>query len=205
MTQGGVFPRRNLGADAEEWGRTVEDRIYGLENRSSVGEQDLAGLNRNAASTLQFLGNQYQALSDLVAALPKPQTLAETFTGFSVPSAGVWNTIGTLILAPPSPGRVTISAYASGRIVSAGGPVTPDAEIRLVADGVASPEVPGFPAFLSTWTNTLIATWSWDLPVGGTTVIPVALQVKPEAGSAMWPSGTSSTMTFTVTGTFTGV
>lgn len=59
-----VFPRRNLPGDADNWGRTAEDRITGLDGSIVQLRQGLQSQNRNTASSLEVLAGQIKAVED---------------------------------------------------------------------------------------------------------------------------------------------
>lgn len=61
-----VFPRRNLPGSAEQWGRTVEDRLVALEKLAIAQEQSARGANRSTASQLS---NIQQSLTWIVPLL----------------------------------------------------------------------------------------------------------------------------------------
>lgn len=57
-----VFPRRNLPDEAEQWGRTAEDRITNLDGSIVQLQQGLQSQNRNTASSLEVLAGQIRAV-----------------------------------------------------------------------------------------------------------------------------------------------
>jgi len=58
-----VFPRRNLGDDADPWGRAVEGRTEGTERRQDQIEQTLGNFGRLSGSQLEVLSRQINELS----------------------------------------------------------------------------------------------------------------------------------------------
>lgn len=198
-----VFPLRNLPTDAEDWGRTVEDRIYQAENSLSGSRQSLSGMNRATSSTLENLAYQVQQVQDLYDALPKVHQGTTSPTGFGVPATGVWNTIASVNIPLFSPGRFDVRADASGQLVSGGSSTLMTASYRLVATASsASPEVPGlFSSPSGTFVNNFKVNWGWVIPVTiETPTITISLQCKPDDGTS-WPSGTGSYAVLTAFGT----
>ena len=197
-----VFPLRNLPTDAEEWGRTVEDRIYQAENALSGSKQSLAGLNRATGSTLENLAYQIQEVQGLYEAIPIATQRTATATNFSVPSTGNWNSIASVSMAFPRSGTLTLDAIASGRLVSGGSSTLMTATYRIVAGGSASPAIPGlFASPSGTFVSNFMTTWGWTLPVSEGVPVTLTLQCKPDDG-ASWPSGTGSSATLVAYGVF---
>lgn len=57
-----VFPRRNLPGDAEQWGRTVEDRIESGEDSDVQLEQRINNMGRATAGQLSVMSRQITEL-----------------------------------------------------------------------------------------------------------------------------------------------
>lgn len=68
-----VFPRRNLPNEAEQWGRTLETAVTGLDTSVEIVGQQVQSLNRNTASSLSVLANQVTAVQEAQAAIEVTQ------------------------------------------------------------------------------------------------------------------------------------
>ena len=199
-----VFPLRNLPTDAEEWGRTVEDRIYQAENALSGSKQSLLGLNRATGSTLENLAYQISEVQRLYNRIPVAYQRTSSVSNFAVPGTGAWNTIATTSISLYQAGTLSLTAEGSGQLVSGEARALKTASYRLlVTSGSASTEVPGlFATPTGTWVNNFKVTWGWTVPVTvETPTITVTLQCKPDAGES-WPAGTGSYAVLTAFGTF---
>lgn len=64
-----VYPRRNLPASAENWGRTIESEVKSSLDGLRILRQDVSGQNRATAASLQELSNQLITLDATVATL----------------------------------------------------------------------------------------------------------------------------------------
>ena len=198
-----VFPLRNLPTDAEEWGRKVEERIYQAENRVASSGQSLSGLNRATGSTLDNLAYQIGEVQRLYDLIPVAYQRTSTQTGFSVPVTGAWSTIASTTLTLSKAGIYSVTAVASGQLVSGGTPSLVDASYRLVANGSASSVIPGLAATpTGTWVNNFMATWGWVIPVTVGSPVTISLECNP-ADAAVWPGGTGSYAVLSTFGTFT--
>lgn len=58
-----VFPRRNLGEDADPWGRAAENRIIQAEKRQDQIDQSVGNFGRLSGSQLEVLSRQVNELS----------------------------------------------------------------------------------------------------------------------------------------------
>ena len=197
-----VFPLRNLPTDAEEWGRTVEDRIYQAENALSGSKQSLLGLNRATGSTLENLAYQISEVQRLYNLIPVAHQRTSNVSNFGVTGTGVWNTITTASIALDDRGSLSLTAEGAGQLVSGEARTLKTASYRLVVTpGSASTEVPGlFATPTGTWVNNFKVTWGWTIPLAESTTVTVSLQCKPDAGES-WPAGTGSYAVLTVFGT----
>ena len=199
-----VFPLRNLPTDAEEWGRTVEDRIYQAENALAGSKQSLSGLNRATGSTLENLAYQISEVQRLYNLIPVAYQRTSNVSNFAVPTTGAWNTIATTSISLYRAGTLSLTAEGAGQLVSGGSSTLMTASYRLlVTSGSASTEVPGlFASPTGTFVNNFKVTWGWTVPVTvETPTITVTLQCKPGDG-ASWPAGTGSYAVLTAFGTF---
>lgn len=96
-----VFPRRNLPADAEQWGRNVEDRIHALEGAVLQLSQEVAGLSRDikAVSGNLVTGQQtpfsyIRTLSDqVISSSDSTASHIYTTTSVTVPTGAVSATV----------------------------------------------------------------------------------------------------------------
>lgn len=123
MAVNDVFPRRNLPGEAEEWGRTVESRIVGVESLSERTQQSLLGLNRSTASSLQDL-------AITISSIPI------TLTGFAREdgrglSGGAWN-LSTVINVPTGKNRVHVMSSVNAQFLdmTSGGAAVAYAQIE---------------------------------------------------------------------------
>ena len=200
-----VFPRRNLPPEAEEWGRTVEDRVYQAENRSATSDQSLSGLNRSSAATLENLAEQINRVEALYRAIPKATQQTKVETNFAVPGTGTWNTIASVSFTYPEPGTLSLSAIASGQLISPSTSTLMGCNYRIVATGLPPSHVaPGLYATPGgTWVNNFMLSWGWAIPISGSSAVTVSLQANPQDG-ASWGGGTGSYAVLSVFGTFTG-
>ena len=199
-----VFPLRNLPPEAEEWGRTVEDRIIQAENRNATAGQSLSGLNRSSSSTLDNLAFQVSEVNRLYRSLPIGVQVTSSNTNFAVPaSTPAWNTIAVTTLSPPAPGTYQITSVASGQLRSGGASTLATADYRLITNsGQSSPVVAGLWASpTGVFVNNFLVNWGWTLPATEGTPITIYLQSSPGDG-AMWPAGTGSYAVITTYGTF---
>lgn len=192
-----VFPRRNLGEEADPWGRHIEGRILQIEALQGASRQDISGQNRTSAATLADLGRSLTRLQNLYDSIPQADQATETVSNFALPSG--WNTISRVFVA--GRGRyASVLATGSGFFTTAasGGLVTGWGRIIINGD-----DSPGFPF---TWTSgtsgfhsTVDATYSWEGVVSGP--VEVEFQVAPD-NSAMWPPHTQTSASLTAYGTF---
>lgn len=199
-----VFPLRNLPTDAEEWGRTVEDRIYQAENALSGSKQSLLGLNRATGSTLENLAYQISEVQRLYNLIPVAYQRTSSVSNFAVPSSGAWNTLATVSFSLYDPGTLSLTAEGAGQLVSGGTSTLMTASYRLtITSGSASTVVPGlFASPSGTFVNNFKVTWGWSVPVTVGANITVTLQCRPDDGTS-WPARTGSYAVLTVFGTFT--
>ena len=197
-----VFPLRNLPTDAEEWGRTVEDRIYQAENALSGSKQSLAGLNRATGSTLENLAFQVQEVQRLYEAIPVATQRTSTASNFAVPTTAGWNNITAVTMGFPRAGNLSLNAVASGQLVSGGSSTLMTATYRIVANSSASPAIPGlFASPSGTFVNNFMTTWGWNIAIADGATVTLTLQCRPDDG-ASWPSGTGSSATLVAYGVF---
>lgn len=203
MSAGDVFPRRNLPPESEEWGREVEDRIYAAENSNETSGQSLDGLGRASSATLIQLAQQIQEVQALYDALPVANQATTTTSNFANPSG--WTTIASVSFPGTINGTFTLSAVASGQLVSGGGSTNMECSYRIVAGGVTSAVVPGLYASpTGVFVNNFMVTWGFTLPMTYGLPISVQLQANPVA-AASWPSGTGSYAVLSAFGTTTRV
>ena len=198
-----VFPLRNLPSEAEEWGRTVEDRIYQAENALSGSQQSLAGLNRATGSTLDNLAYQITEVQRLYNLIPVAYQRTANATNFAVPSSGAWNTITSVSFSLSEPGTLSLTAEGAGQLVSGGTSTLMTASYRLIiTSGSASTVVPGlFASPAGTFVNNFKVTWGWSVPVAAGASTTVTLQCNPSDG-ASWPASTGSYAVLSAFGTF---
>lgn len=197
-----VFPRRNLSADSEPWGREVEARIVTLEGVAASAKSNVAGQNRTTASSLSDLARQLNRLDVLYRSIPKPAQATGSSGGFGL-SAG-WGTIAEAkITVPDKAARADVFAMASGFLTYTSGSVVAG-QMRLVAGGNASPGQPwatysdagGFHASITTG-------FTWSIPVTPGTLLSIALQVNPD-NAATWGVNAANYATVAAMVTFTG-
>jgi murein DD-endopeptidase MepM/ murein hydrolase activator NlpD len=113
MDETNVFSRRNLGL-GEYWGRTVENRIRGVEKSTGRGEQSYYSLGRSQDSMSGDLARQLDALESLVLANPTAGSNAVSASGFAL-SPG-WNTVLSMSL-PGIGTKTNLNVVANGRAV----------------------------------------------------------------------------------------
>ena len=199
-----VFPRRNLPGAAEEWGRTVEQRIRGVEYAAITNRQSTSGLNRTTASNLEELSRQIAELEAVYDSIPKPSQASDTSSGFGL-SAG-WNTVVSVSLAvPKGMKRVDLVAIGSGQLVSNTTTTTVASQSRLTFPGVgSSPAVPGawFTGY-GDYRTVMVPTYSWRTNVTPGDILTINFQVNPADASAYGPNA-SSYAVLSVLATFTG-
>lgn len=156
-----VYPRRNLPGSAEEWGRTVEDRVDGASNALEALTLSVAGQNRSTASSLGSIAEQIQALESVQAGIiATQQSQAQTLTFLQTQSqftnrdtiitwtgtmsgSVVWEAFnGTydceLVVTTGSSGRVLVKP--SARLVNVGATASPILAVEIV--GLAGPDFP---------------------------------------------------------------
>lgn len=206
-----IFPRADLPGPAQPWVREVEKRIYQGENGVSSSDQSILGLNRNTASTLETLADQVRELDtqvtrvqELYDALPTANQRTETFLNFGLSSSS-WNNIGSITFVPPKRGIFTVSAIASGQLVSGSTSTNMECEFRLSrGGGDTSPVIPGLYATPDgTWVNNFVLNWGWTVEVAPETPLVITLQADP-VDPASWGTGTGSYAVLSGFATFTG-
>lgn len=178
-----VFPRRNLPGDAEEWGRSVEDRIRNVEFSTLGQKQGLSGANRTSASTLQEIARQlvqlrgfYDDLADLYDAIPKVGQVSNTVTGFGLGSG--WNTVATATLTvPPGSNSASLLGSASGQLVSTTTSSVITTLSRLVIQGTEGPQTPNawYPGS-GDFRSIMVPSWSRTVSVAPGDTLTVELQ-----------------------------
>lgn len=197
-----VFPRRNLPDEAEEWGREVETRISNAELASSVSGKSISGLNRTTASSLDTLAYQVGEIKRLQDSIPVAQQRTAQATNFGLPSSG-WNTIATTSFVVSGDGYLSVTAVASGQLVSSTGPGLKTCEYRLVAGSDASAVIDGlFASPSGTWVNNFMVTWAWGISPPANSAVNISLQARP-ADTSSWGAGSGSYAVLTCFGTTT--
>lgn len=185
-----TFPRRNLPREAEEWGRSVEGKIYELENEAVSGKQSVDGLNRNTAATLQdlakqlsLLDEQVQRIDSLFNQLPKGSQANVNPTAFAVLGTN-WRNIAAVTFPAPASGNFSISANAVGRLQTSSTSTNTEVTYRLMARGSAGPVIQGVAwSPEGEWQNSFSLSWGWNLTVGEGEDVVVSLQARPEGGT----------------------
>jgi len=203
-----TFPRRNLPAEAEPWGRFAEEKVYALENAITTNGQSADGLNRNTASTLQDLGKQLekldaqvQRLNDLYGQLPKAFQATQNRTNFAVGASG-WQNIASVSFTAPDTGKFTIGADAVGRLQTASTTTNVEVTYRLIAKTTASPTIAGiFWSPEGEFQNTFSLSWGWEIPVIQGESVAVAIQANP-TNPATWPAHPATYATIQSNATF---
>lgn len=199
-----VFPRRNLPDDAEEWGREVEARIHNAELASSASGKSISGLNRTTSSSLDTLAHQIAEIKRLQDSIPVAQQRTAQNTNFGLPSSG-WNTVATTSFEAPGGGFLSVTAVASGQLVSSTGPGLKTCEYRLVAGPEASAVIDGlFASPSGTWVNNFMVTWAWGINPTTNNTVDISLQARP-ADTSSWGSESGSYAVLTCFGTTTRV
>jgi hypothetical protein len=200
MNPGDVFPRRNLPGAAEEWGRTVEERIRDAEREGLRAMGSSRGLNRTTASTLQDLASQVLELDALYRSIPKPAQATGQATGFGL--SGGWNTVlTTSIPVPTGVSRVDLLAVGSGQLVSG---ATSGSQYRLEFVGVGtSPAAPGAWHAEGTYRTVMAPSYSWQTDVTPGTNLSVRFQVQPNETAPYSPNANSYAV-LSLLATFTG-
>jgi hypothetical protein len=118
-----VFPRRNLPGEAEVWGRDIEVATKDNARGVAIVSQELAGLNRSTASSLESLARQLDLIAEQQAGIAAAQATAATALA-AVPIASLntasasgftpttsWQTIATTSVSFPAD-KSTASAQA---------------------------------------------------------------------------------------------
>lgn len=204
MNPNDVFPRRNLPGAAEEWGRTVEDRIRDVENAAITNKQSTSGLNRTTASNLEELSRQLDDLQTFYNLIPKPAQASNEASGFGLSSG--WNTVvQTTIPVPAGATTANLIVVGSGHLVSTTTTTTVASSSRLVLSGIGvSPTLPGawFTGF-GDYRSLLTPTYSWTCPVTPGGDVIVGFQILPSNSSAYGPNADSYAV-LSVMATFTG-
>lgn len=133
MSNDDIFPRRNLPGPAEQWGRTVENRIRKAEVTLETLDQFSQSANRNTASSLSTLGAQ---ILDLSGRTSQFQTGTDLLT-FTAPSTYGRTVIGPLLTVTP-PGevsrlvRIRASVFINNNAYSPSGSLAnPVSQVRL--------------------------------------------------------------------------
>lgn len=196
-----TFPRRDLNPEADQWGRTVEEKIYALESGVTAGQQSVDGLNRNTAATLQdlakqlgLLDEQVQRIDNLFSKLPQGSQANISPTGFAVTGAG-WRNIASVTFTAPSAGSFSIAANAVGRLRTTLTSGNFEVAYRLVARGTTGPTVEG-----AAWNpsgivqNSFSLSWGWNFSVGDGEQVVVAIQANPQ-GTAIWNANAGTYVT----------
>ena len=197
-----VFPRRNLGA-GEEWGRTVEGRIEGVESALGILGENQQGANRTSASTLEDLTRKAQRIEELYLAMPDSRQGYNFYSGFALGTG--WNTIANLTITPPA-GKLTtdILAVGDGLAVAAANGNVATGGARLVINGVGGAEIrPSFQAGNSVFYNKFNVNFGRSLTLGVGGTVSVQLQFRADNGAA-FPAHGDSYGSLTVIATFVG-
>lgn len=209
MNENDTFPESNLPPESQPWRRALEDRFYELLNILNANGQDIQGLNRNAASTLEELAKQVreleiqvQRVNDLYNALPVAFQRTSNSTNFPVSSSS-WSTIATIVFTPPQKGAFSIDAVASGQLVSSATGTNMEISVRLIQNGSAGPVTPGLAATPDgVWVNNFISQWGWSgVATDPEHPVLVSIQVNAEDFSS-WGAGTGSFVVLSGSATF---
>ena len=90
---GDAFPRRDLGGYAENWGRSVEDRIKSLEKTDAALRGSLQNMSRQVDGALSNISSQFatwgrviEQQSRIISAIPITLTETGFNSGFSIPN-----------------------------------------------------------------------------------------------------------------------
>lgn len=191
------FPRRNLSPESEEWGREVEIRFNTLQAIADGLVSTSAGLNRTSASGLGELSFQLSELEALYRSIPRNQAETSSASGFAVGAS--WTTVTSLTLSDSNATEGNVVAVVGGLLVSGAGSGLVGTESRLLLNGTtASPIYPGayFPNTL--WYTPLLPSFAWEFTGN---VATVEYQIRA-ANPAMYPTGTASQVSLSLSATF---
>lgn len=212
MNDKDVFPRRNLPGDANNWGREVEDRIYGLENGVDGQKTNLKSENRSSASTLQELSRQIvqlrenqEALDAAIKAIPKPLLSQGSAQNFTLGSG--WTTVAsTSITVPEGATMMTLLVTGSGQIVSDTTTQNVETSYRIVVPGIGtSPAAPGpWAVGYGDFRTVLVPSYGWTATVFEGQVITAQFQVTAEEPGAYATPNPLSYAVITMDATLTG-
>jgi len=112
-----VFPPRDLGGRAQEWGRTLESVYRDVALDTETLKQSLQGLNRSTASSLQSISDQLQAISDQNLRLEDASKAYYADSGSTTwtLNSGAWASSPPSVVASSLSGRflVTVGAGAN--------------------------------------------------------------------------------------------
>lgn len=209
MNENDTFPESNLPPESQPWRRALEARFYELINILNANGQDIQGLNRNAASTLEDLAKQVreleiqvQRVNDLYNALPVAFQRTASASNFGLSSSS-WNTVATITFDPPRKGTFMIDAVASGQLVSASTTTNMEVEVRLLRGTDAGPVTPGLAATPDgIWVNNFISQWGWSgVATDPDHPVSISVQIDP-VDPASWGSGTGSFVVLSGSATF---
>lgn len=165
-----VFPRRNLPGDADNWGRTTEDRIINLDGAIVQVRQGLQSQNRNTASSLEVLAGQIRAVeqaqaeiqaaqADIIATTNflTTQTVADSKSTLSqyagTTSSLVWESFDSTYDA-----SVSVTTGAAGRLLIQGSATLLSSNTTsILGIEVVGETGPSYPGPYSTYVSTLSA------------------------------------------------
>lgn len=197
-----VFPRRNLSADAEPWGREVEKRIVDMEGVASAAKSGVAGQNRTTASTLGDLTRQLQRLDDLYRSIPKPAQATGTRTGFGL--SGGWQTIAAVDVGVPQDATHTDIFVAGSAFLTNTTASLVGGSMRIVVGTEVSPAQPyGTYSDVGGFHASITPGYSWGMDVTPGGFFTVSLQVNPQ-DAATWGAHADNYATVAAMMTFTG-
>ncbi|WP_054681223.1 M23 family metallopeptidase [Microbacterium sp. No. 7] len=111
-----ILPRRNLGP-GEQWGRQVEVIVRDEQRAADIDRQDIDGLGRAHASTLDDIARASARLKDALQAIPYPVVASDGSEDFTV-STG-WTEVARVSLTAP-PGKTLLNVIAFGRAFGRG-------------------------------------------------------------------------------------
>lgn len=209
MNENDQFPPSNLPPEAQPWRRYLEERFYQLLNVLNANGQDIQGLNRNAASSLEelarqvrLLEEQVQRVNDLYNALPVAFQRTASESNFGLVSSS-WNTVAQITFTPPRKGTFMIDASASGQLVSGSTGTNMETEVRLVRGSDTGPATPGLAATPDgVWVNNFITQWGWEnIAADPDRPVTISMQIDP-VNPASWGSGTGSFVVLSGSATF---
>ena len=158
MIVGDVFPRRNLPGEAEQWGRTVETGVTEAQTQLSALSQELAGQNRNTASSLALLADQVRNLAEQQTALEVQQEVLQGtidflttqtlydqkpgVSGGSRPGVGAYDYEA---FDPTYDCSISVTTAASGKLlISTGGAITSSGGGAGIGPEVVGGSLPDF-------------------------------------------------------------